>query len=221
MMRRMQTDMDRLFNQLVQPATQEIQRMEQSWAPSVDISHDDKEWLIEAELPGVDKDHIEVEVRQGQLMFRAEMRHEQRQEAQPQAEGGKPEGNGNGQRQEGSRERQYHHRERRYGFFERVLPLPENVNEEQIHCEFRDGVLKIHLPKTAEQKPRERRIPISAGDQQAPAAVTAGGQPATSPMRSEQSHQSAPESGEAKPKMATAGSKGGQRSSKSRAVNQS
>jgi HSP20 family protein len=164
-MRRMQEDMDRLFNQLVQPVAQEFQQLQQSWAPNVDISQDDREWLIEADLPGVSKDNIDVEVRDGHLLLRAELRHEQ--EEQPQADGGQRQGDGGGKSQgaEGAGQRQYYRRERRYGYFERVFPLPENVDEENIRCEFKDGVLKVHLPRTAEQQPQRRRIPIgeSAG----------------------------------------------------------
>lgn len=44
-----------------------------------------------------------------------------------------------------------------------MLPLPQNVDEEQIQCDFQDGVLKLHLPKVEQPQPRGRRIPIGDG----------------------------------------------------------
>ncbi|HTE21024.1 MAG TPA: Hsp20/alpha crystallin family protein [Armatimonadota bacterium] len=158
-MRRMQEDMDRVFNQVFTPALQGAQQVQQ-WAPSVDVSQDEKEWLIEAELPGVSQDQIDVQLLNHHLILRAELR----QEEKPQGEG----------EQQG---RQYQRRERRYGYFERVLPLPQNVDEEAVRCEFVDGVLKLHLPKVAEQKPQIRRIPIGGGQAQA-ASLEASAEPA-------------------------------------------
>jgi HSP20 family protein len=114
----------------------------QQWRPSVDISQNNQEWCVEAELPGVNKDDIDVQVHDHHLILRAEMRKEQPEEGEG---------------------RQYHHRERRYGFFERVLPLPENVDEEHIACDFKDGVLTLHLPKLEQAKQEARRIPITTG----------------------------------------------------------
>jgi HSP20 family protein len=151
-MRRMQEDMDRLFSQLVVPEGAQGQAPGlQQWAPSVDVSQDDKEWLVEVDLPGVNKDDIDVQVYQGHLILRAELRQES-----PQEQGGQEGGSQGAQRQ-------YHRRERRYGYFERVLPLPQNVDDEQIRCEFRDGVLKVHVPRLPEQRPTGRKIAIGDG----------------------------------------------------------
>jgi HSP20 family protein len=166
MMRRMQEDMDRMFGHffggsgglgLTSPAAG------QQWAPSVDVSQTEREWCIEADLPGVDKDQIEVQVQQGHLLLRAEMRQEQADE---------PEGDEQQQR-EGA-QRQYQRRERRYGFFERVLSLPENVDQENIHCDFRNGVLTVHIPKTEQARQQSRRIPVVEGTAQQAMAGTAG-----------------------------------------------
>jgi hypothetical protein len=62
-----------------------------------------------------------------------------------------------------------------------VLPLPENVDREQIQCEFKDGILKLHLPKMAEQKPQSFRIPIGDG----PTQQLEGGDQALEAQRSE------------------------------------
>ena len=165
MMRRMQEDMDRVFGQFfggetgqgggALAQTGQMGQMGQQWAPSVDISRTDREWCIEADLPGVEKDNIDVQVRDHHLILRAEMR----QEEPPQGEG--------------EEQRRYARRERRYGFFERVVPLPENVDEEQIRCEFRNGVLTVRIPATGQEQQQARRLPVTEGGGQP--AMQAGG----------------------------------------------
>lgn len=200
MMRRMQDDMDRLFNQLVQPVSQEFQQLQPSWAPRVDISQDDKEWLIEADLPGVKKEDIHVEIQDGHLRLRAE--HREEREEQPGKNGAQ--GSNGGEQQQEAAQRQYFRRERRYGFVERLLPLPENVDEEQIRCDFKDGVLRIHLPKTAEQRQPGRRIPIGDGSQQPAQSLAEGDRESAS--QSTRSTRS---------KSAMVGAKGGERTAAS------
>jgi HSP20 family protein len=144
MMRRMQEDMDRAFSQFF--AGQGNIGDRSSWAPRVDVSETDREWCIEAELPGVNKDQVEVHVQDHHLVMRAEMRDER--EEQPEGE-----------------QRRYHHRERRYGYFERAFPLPENVTEDDISCDFRNGVLTVRVPKREPAQPKGRRIPVWGVDE--------------------------------------------------------
>lgn len=154
MMRRMQEDMDHLFEQLVggsgssglATSGAEGQGSMAQWSPSVDISQSDREWCIEADLPGVDKEAIDVQVRDHHLILSAEMRDDR----QPQESSGD--------------QRQYHRRERRYGYFQRVIPLPQNVREDDISCDFRNGVLTVHLPKADSKEPGARRIPVYSAD---------------------------------------------------------
>jgi HSP20 family protein len=167
-MRRMQEDMDRIFSQFFggEGDFGELQRAGQAglqqWAPSVDFSRAENEYRIEAELPGVRPEDVDVQVRDNHLILRAEMRSE---EGEPR--GGAGQGDAGQQREQqgqGSRgERQYLHRERRYGFFQRVIPLPEDAEEEGISCEFENGVLTVHLPRSARSRQEGRRIPVTAG----------------------------------------------------------
>lgn len=144
MMRRMQEDMDRMFGQFVggtgAPGAQGLQQ----WQPSVDISQNDREWRIEADLPGVKKEDIDVQVRDNQLCLSAQLRQEE--ESRPE-EGG----------------RQYYQRQRRSGYFARSFTLPQNADEENISCEFRDGVLTLSIPKSTQTPQRGRRIQIGEG----------------------------------------------------------
>jgi HSP20 family protein len=144
MMRRMQEDMDRVFGQAFGGGGVGNFGGGQmtGWNPSIDVSQTDKEWCIEAELPGVNQEDIDVQVRDNHLFMRAEMRQKSEE--------------GDGEQSN----RQYFRRERKYGMVERVFPLPQDVNEEQIRCDFRDGVLTIHVPKTEQKQQQGRRIPI-------------------------------------------------------------
>jgi HSP20 family protein len=170
LMRRIQEDLDGLFGQFVggqsgsggTPAAAGQQSAVLQWVPSVDISQTDREWLIEVELPGVKPDDVEVRIQDHYLILRAE-----RIEEEEEPQGGQAERGDRGQEQERqARQRRYARRELRYGFFERVLPLPENADEEHISCEFQNGVLRIHLPKTEQPSQQARRIPIQAGASQ-------------------------------------------------------
>jgi HSP20 family protein len=126
----------------------------------MDVSQSDREWCIEADLPGVKEDDIHVEVRDNHLLLRAEMRQDEQPQG-AQARGGQQEQQ-QGQQPERP-QRQYFQRERRYGYFQRLLPLPENVDEENISCDFSNGVQTIHLPKLEQARQQARRIPVGRG----------------------------------------------------------
>jgi len=180
MMRRMREDMDHMMGQFFGPSMLTGwggESSRQMWSPGVDISEDDKEWTIEIDLPGVSRDNIHVEVHNNLLHIRAEMRQESQdfapnQQGQPAQQGQQGQ---QGQWAQGP-SRQYHRRERRYGYFERTFPLPENVEEENVRCDFRDGVLTCHLPKSQQAIQQARRIAIGDGTQ---AAQQGQAQPAT------------------------------------------
>jgi HSP20 family protein len=173
LMRRMREDMDRAFGQFFTPFAFAGRGGEQGpswWRPNVDNSEDENEWTIEIDLPGVDRDNVNVEIDHSQLRIRAEMRQEQNQPSQDQQE----QQNQQGQQGWQQPSRQYHQRERSYGYFERTFALPENVDEENVRCDFRNGVLVCHLPKTEQTNYRGRRIPIGEGSQ---AAIQGQNQP--------------------------------------------
>ena len=171
MMRRMQEDMDRVFDRFLSgsfgdlgAATQALQQ----WSPSMDISEDAGGWRVEVDLPGVRQEDIDIQIQDRRLLLRAEMRQE---EAPEQSE----------------QERQYHRRERRFGYFERVLPLPQNADEDNIRCEFRDGVLTCYIPRREQVAPQVRRIPIGGDAEPAAIAPSASAPSASAP--SENGHE--------------------------------
>jgi HSP20 family protein len=108
------------------------------FTPRVDVTEHKKNYEINAELPGIDKNDIDVTLENGILTIQAESRHEEKQE------------------EEGRLIRQ----ERRYGKYVRSFNLGGDVKEKDIKAEFKDGVLKLRVPKVEEKKPVSRRIEI-------------------------------------------------------------
>lgn len=156
MMHRMREEMDRLFGDLMSGGGAAVGTMP-TWNPSIDVSEDNNEYCIEIDLPGVKPDNIQVDAQGGQITIHAEVREGTGMPNQQQpAEGGVPP----------QEQRQYHRRERRYGSFTRSFPLPDNVVEEQIRCDFRDGVLTCHLPKSEQHRSAARRIPVGGASPQ-------------------------------------------------------
>lgn len=107
-----------------------------AWLPPVDVIEEGDNLIFRAELPGVQRDDIEVKVDSGTLTIRGEKRQEKESGAES-----------------------VHRIERLYGTFHRSFTLPTTVDTEKIQARFKDGVLELVLPKADEAKPR--RIAIS------------------------------------------------------------
>lgn len=114
-----------------------IDKTTSQWTPLVDIAEDDKEYLITAELPEVKKENVKVTVENGVLSITGERSFEKKE---------------NNQR--------YHRIERSYGNFVRSFTLPEDSDAAQVSAEFKEGVLKVHLPKSEKTKPREVEVKV-------------------------------------------------------------
>ena len=107
------------------------------WTPLVDIVEDDKEYLIKAELPEVKKEDVKVTVDNGVLTIIGERKFEKEEKG-----------------------KKYHRVERGYGSFMRSFTLPEGAAGDKISAEFKDGVLKVHLAKSAEAKPKSIDVKV-------------------------------------------------------------
>ena len=108
-----------------------------SWVPAVDVTETAEELLLTAELPGLTRDDVELEVENNVLTLRGEKAEIRR---------------------EGDDAPKYHLWERRYGAFQRSFTLPRTVKPEEIEAEFENGVLHVRLPKAPEAQ--TRRIAI-------------------------------------------------------------
>lgn len=108
------------------------------WTPLVDVEESDKEYTIKAELPEVKKEDVKVEIQNGSLRISGERKLEKEEAG-----------------------RRFHRVERSYGSFERSFSLPEGTKKGDLKAEFKDGLLKVHLPKTEEEKTKTLEIPVS------------------------------------------------------------
>ena len=143
-MRRFGEEMDRVFgdfgfgNGLTSTLTRGVPGI---WAPQVEMFERDGQLLVRADLPGLTKDDVNVEIDNGTITIEGERRSEQNED------------------REG-----FYRTERSYGKFYRRLPLPDGVEAENTNATFRDGVLEITMdaPKRTESKPRKVQISESS-----------------------------------------------------------
>lgn len=103
-----------------------------NWNPSVDIFEEENNIVIKAEIPGVDKENISIDVNDGILTLKGEKSLETEE-----------------------KEEKYYRREMSYGKFERSFRLPGDVNTENINADYKDGVLKVAIPKPEEPKTKK------------------------------------------------------------------
>jgi HSP20 family protein len=107
------------------------------WAPSVDISESNEEFVIKAELPGVNKDDVKVAVEDGVVRIQGERKQEKEE-----------------------KDKKYHRIERSYGSFLRTFTLPSNIDETKIQAQFKDGLLNVRLPKAPSAKPKAVEVKV-------------------------------------------------------------
>jgi HSP20 family protein len=108
--------------------------------PAVDFAEDDKAFHLEAELPGMTDKDIEVKVSGDMLTIKGEKREEKQEKG-----------------------KHFHFSERRYGSFLRSFTLPDTVDRDKVEASFKDGVLTVILPKTAEAVKQQKKIEVKAG----------------------------------------------------------
>ena len=110
------------------------------WFPAVEITESANELTMTAELPGLDREDIKIDLDANMLTLRGEKREA---------------------RMEEGKEKEYHIEERMYGAFQRSFTLPLTVDSEKITADFEKGVLTVRLPKSASARPRGREIAIN------------------------------------------------------------
>ena len=108
------------------------------WVPAMDIVETPKEFALAAELPGMDLEHIAVDVVDGVLTISGEKTEEKKEED----------------------DKKVYLYERSYGSFQRSFSLPTGVDASKVNAEFSKGVLKVHIPKNGEVKPAGRRVEV-------------------------------------------------------------
>jgi HSP20 family protein len=139
------------------------------FAPAVEVFEHEGTFIVRADLPGLSKDDVRVEMTDDALLIEGERRAEHAER-----HGG------------------MYHSERRYGMFRRQIPLPEEVNTDQATATFKDGVLEISMP-APERQTRHRRIDIHEASSSTASQAVSG---STSPTASSTERDHAQTAGE-------------------------
>jgi HSP20 family protein len=131
---RFENEMERLMDRFFR-SDEEWHPSTRHFLPKLDMVESESQFEVKVDLPGITPEQVHVDVKRGELWITGEIEEEHEEEGKT-----------------------YHRLERRRGEFQRVLPLPENVNEEGIEATFQDGVLSIVVPKTEEARPRHIEV---------------------------------------------------------------
>jgi HSP20 family protein len=110
---------------------------DRTFTPALDVEEKDGTYLVKADLPGLKKDDIHIELRNGLLTLRGERRDEHEE-----------------------KKGRYHWVERTYGSFERSFCVPEGVTEKDIHAKYRDGVLELSIPVPKAPEPKAIEVKV-------------------------------------------------------------
>lgn len=142
-LRGLQDEVNRLFSgQFSRTSQDEVLRG--AWSPSVDIFENKNEIVLEAELPGMNAEDVNISIENNVLTLHGERRFEKKDESD-----------------------NFHRVERSYGSFTRSFTLPPTVSSENAQAEFQNGVLRLTLAKREEAKPRRIEIKASGGGSKA------------------------------------------------------
>ncbi len=135
----LQERMNRLFSEVARrsPVAEE-EIIQGAWIPPVDIFETGDSIVIKAELPGISKEDITLEVKENTLSIKGEKKFEK-----------------------DVKEESYHRVERSYGAFQRAFALPSTVQQDKVKAKFRDGILEVTLPKAEEAKPKQIKVDVS------------------------------------------------------------
>ncbi len=139
-LRSLQDDMNRLFMSNLAQGDDREGFMSGAWSPSVDIFENEDKLFLEAELPGMNRDDIELSIENNVVTLKGERKFEKKAEGD-----------------------NYHRVERSYGSFTRSFSLPHTVTSEGVNAEFNNGVLRVSLPKREETKARKIEISGESG----------------------------------------------------------
>ncbi|HBY62905.1 MAG TPA: hypothetical protein DEH78_24040 [Solibacterales bacterium] len=110
------------------------------WVPAVDILETENELVLTADVPGLKLEDIDIRLENGTLSLKGERKFEKEEKSEKQG---------------------YHRIERGYGHFARTFSLPDTVDVEKVTADYKDGVLKVTLPKKEIAKPRTVRVQVT------------------------------------------------------------
>ncbi len=136
--RRWGDDFDSLFENFLRPRGMAEETVSEGLAPRLDVVEHDNEFVLQAEMPGIKKDDIEITLENGVLTISGESRSEKEE-------------------REGER---VIRQERRYGKYVRSLRLGKEIDEKNVKASYKDGILELVLPKSEEVKPKKISVSV-------------------------------------------------------------
>jgi HSP20 family protein len=148
-LRTLQEEVNRLFSNNLTPSFDDEGIGRGAWNPTVDIYENKDQIVLEAELPGMNREDFDLTIENNVITLRGERRFEKKDDAD-----------------------NYHRVERAYGSFTRSFTLPQTVSGEGAKADYRNGVLRVALPKREETK--ARRIEVVGGESEGKATETKG-----------------------------------------------
>ena len=129
-------EMDSLWNRFF-GETPSLRRLGEEWSPSVDVSETKDNFVVKAELPGLEAKDVDVSISGEVITIKGEKKKEEEE-----------------------KDEHHHYVERYYGSFQRSFRLPTNVKPDKIEASFEKGVLKVTLPKVEEAKKKKIEVKV-------------------------------------------------------------
>jgi HSP20 family protein len=133
----MRREMDRVWESFLEGGLRRRTEEAREWLPSLDVAETKNEIVVKAEVAGMDPKDIDISLSDGVLTIKGEKKQEKEE-----------------------KEADYHLVERSYGSFTRLVQLPKEVQSDKISASYKDGILKITLPKSEEAKKKEIKIKV-------------------------------------------------------------
>lgn len=136
----LQDEIDKLFNNVffdLNKPLGSIVSQDSYFVPKINISENEKEYIITADIPGVDQDNIILKIKNGTLSISGEKKFEKQDQ-----------------------DENYHRIERSYGSFDRRISIPDDADEDNVSAEFENGVLKIKILRDEDKKYKTKQIDI-------------------------------------------------------------
>ncbi|SHJ99894.1 heat shock protein Hsp20 [Malonomonas rubra DSM 5091] len=135
-------DVDEFFDRALSwPLRRQIQgtlpTLDEEWAPRVDISETDNNFLIKAEIPGIKREDVKINIEDNVLTIHGERKEEKEEKG-----------------------RKFHRVECRYGSFSRSFTLPQNTQMDHVEATFKDGILNLQIPKKQAEKSKQIEVKI-------------------------------------------------------------
>lgn len=148
--------MDRLFYDLAESnreTTDILPETKATWMPAVEMQDGGSDLVLRAEIPGVDRKDLDIQVMRDRVLIAGEHRQERRSEDQGRFRS-----------------------EFRYGSFQRIIPLPVKVQNDQVKADLKEGILTLTLPKVEEERNKVFKVNLAGSETAAPSLESGEGE---------------------------------------------